>query len=60
MTWMIPGGGYSEIFGHNCCTLLGYANSDLADSGATVEDAKKTWNERVLPHIKDIAKNLTS
>ena len=22
---MIPGGGYSEIFGHCCCTILGYA-----------------------------------
>ena len=27
MTWMIPGGGYSEIFGHICCRILLYAKS---------------------------------
>ena len=56
MTWMIPGGGYSEIFGHNCCTIVGYAKSDLVDSGATLKDGQKVWKEKVLPYILEIAK----
>ena len=52
---MIPGGAYSEKFGNKGCTILGYAKSDLTDSGGTVKDAQKAWNDWVLPYIKDIA-----
>ena len=52
---MIPGGGYSEIFGHNCCTIVWYAKSDLVDSGVNTKDAKEVWNEKVVPYILAIA-----
>ena len=46
MTWMIPGGGYSEIFGHCCCAILGYAKpGGIAGRRAdvVVEAAAVNW-----------------